>query len=247
MSRHAGPAADATWEYHAARQPRSMSALTIDDVTLDRDELVVAFTVDNSRERIDAVYFHPKWAELDGDRSTLTLFLMLDGALGEDGVERWLGTIDAADEPPANGVAFAAFTAAVDELARTATGQKFALLRGESDTGPILVTVNRALKRIDHLLDTTRLVVDLAIAGMPTNAEAEQLDALEDELAAQLGGLAVYIGRETRAGHRLLSWYMAEDSAARAIVERWAAAHADRQPQIAAIPDPTWEYAKRFA
>jgi Family of unknown function (DUF695) len=174
---------------------------------------------------------------------------ILDGEFGEDGVERWLGGVDVSDEPGESTIE--EFRAAVDELAQNANGKQFAVLRGENDDGePVFVTANLALKRIDHLLNTMHLAVDFEILdrnehGLPTAAEAEQLNALEDQLTAQFTD-AVYYGRETRPGRRTIHWYVPEDSAAQRIVEDFAKLHPDRKLQLMLARDPTWELTKRY-
>ncbi|HUJ57543.1 MAG TPA: DUF695 domain-containing protein [Kofleriaceae bacterium] len=250
--RDRGPSPDATWEYFAARQARPGSTLEINNVELDRNDLMVSFEVDPGRERIDATYFHPKFAKLSETTQATALYLLLDGALGEDGVERWLGHIEASAKKLEDAVAFREFTDALAELERTATGEQFVVMQGKTETGdPVFVTCNRALKRIDHILHTMHVAVDLAILdqsphGLTTPADAEQLNILEDELASSLGGLVVYFGRETRSGHRVMHWYAPEDSAAQGIIERWSKQRADRRPQVEWIRDPTWEFVKRY-
>ncbi|MEO6772784.1 MAG: DUF695 domain-containing protein [Kofleriaceae bacterium] len=250
--RHRGPSPDATWEYFAARQGVQVSKLTFGNVELDRDELMVSFEVDAGRERIDAIYYHPRFAELPEQRRTSALYILLDGALGEDAVERWLGRIEASPKSLASAVSFGQFRDALGQLERTATGDSFVVMQGTNDEGVrIVVTCNRSLKRIDHLLLTMHVAVDLAILdqtpdGMPTNAEAEVLNQLEDELIGALGGLAVYFGRVTTPGHRALHYYAAEDTGAKPLIERWAARHPERQPHVEWTRDPTWEFVKRF-
>jgi len=249
--RHRGPNPDETWEYFAARQGVQGSSITIDKVQLDRDELMVSFEIDTGRERIDATYFHPQFAKLSKKLQATALYLLLDGALGEDAVERWLGHIEATSKKRENAVPFSRFRDALSELERTATGEQFVLMQGETETGTVFITCNQSLKRIDHLLHTMHVAVDLVILdqnpqGLTTPADAEKLNELEDELAAALAGLAVYFGRETKPGHRVMHWYAAEDSAAKPIIERWAAQHSERDPHVDWIRDPTWEFVKRY-
>jgi hypothetical protein len=248
--RSMGPAPDDEWSYFPARQARRGFPIELEGVRLDPEELRAKFEVETSRERVHGSFFLPAFAKLEEDSRAMALFLLLDGEFGEDGVERWLGGIDVLDDAT-DTKPFAEFRAAVDELARTATGFQGAILQGETDIGePLFVMANLALKRIDHLLHTTHLAIEIAILdqnenGLPTNAEAEKLNAIEDELEQALTD-AVHFCRETRPGLRTMHWYVPEDSTARSVIERWSKEHADRKPEVMFAHDPTWEFVKRY-
>jgi len=250
--RHNSPPPDPTWEYYAARQARDLPRIKLHDVTLDRGELMGVIEVDKFRERINGTYFHPAFAKLAERQRMTALYLMLDGLFGEDGVERWLGAIKASEAPLESAVALPDFIAAVAELERTATGQQGAILEGKTKSGePLFVSCNTALKRIDHLLYTMHVAIDLAILdqnaqGLTTQTDAAVLDRIQDELEEALGERVVYFGRETRPGHRVIHWYAAEDGAVQGIIERWAQRHADRRPNVEWARDPTWKFVKRY-
>jgi hypothetical protein len=247
-----GPQADATWEYFAARQPTEGMTLTISGVSLQYKDLRVVFDVDVERERIDAQYIHPQFRRLAGAERETALYLLLADAFGEDGIDRWLGGIEALVAKPANALSFERLQAAFVELVANATSERFAIIEDADDTGsPILFTVNRALKRVDHVLFTVHAALDLAIldqnaVGLTTQADADVLNRLEDELTGVLGPHAVFFGRETRRGHRVLHWYVPEDGAGPAIIERWAKAHPDRAPALELVRDPAWEFVERL-
>ena len=245
-----GPPGDEEWSYFPARQPRRGCVLEFEDVRFDTADLRVQFEVEEARERVHGAYFHPGFSKVEKDARVVALFLMLDGELGEDGVERWLGSIDVLDTPE-DAVPFAEFRKAVDELARTANGEKFAVFEGEADGKPLFFSANLALKRIDHLLHTNHLAVTVAILdqnphGLPTNADAEQLNEIENQLTTALGNHAVYFGRETRPGRRVMHFYTPEDSAAQRIVGDWVKANPTRTPDVMFAHDPTWDFVKRF-
>ena len=67
-------------------------------------------------------------------RTTAT-FLALDGALGEDGVERWMGSVEAAADAPAGARPIAELRAATDALAKAATGEKLPCCAVRTVTG----------------------------------------------------------------------------------------------------------------
>jgi hypothetical protein len=248
-----GPAPDATWEYQPARRGGAIRAgmrLEIGGFAVELADFVATFEVDTSRERIDASYFHAAFAEMDENLRGTTTFLMLDGAFGEDGVERWLGSIEVLTAPPEGARPIGELQRAVEELSRTATGEKFAIMKGQDREGnPLFFTINQALKRIDHLLCSMHVAIDLALLapnehGLTTKEEAEQLNSLEDELSRALGSGAVYFGRETRRGRRVLHWYAPEDSPAASIIERWTATQRARDPKVSWQRDPSWRFAR---
>jgi hypothetical protein len=250
-----GPAADATFEYYAARQPNrdaESAVLTIDGATAALGELSFAVEEDGSTERIHVRAHHPAFATLeDEDLCARILFLGLDGLLGEDGVERWIGGVEVSRTPIEGAVPYLALRARVDELSRKATGFKGAILKGERDGRPIFITLNRALKRVDHLLLDMHVTVDVALLtptadGLTTSDEAATLNAMEDGLFAALGDHAVSIGRETCDGLRTLHLHVTEGGPARAIIDRWAARHAERAVSVETRMDPRWDVLRRW-
>ena len=247
-----GPAPDATWEYYPALQVNVAGALEIHDLRFEQDELVVSFEVDDTRERVHATFFHAHFPQMEEGARSRTGYLLVDQTFGEDNVERWFGGIEIAAERPEDARPIADLKAAVEELARSATGEKFAILRGQDDAGnPVFRTMNFAIKRIDHLLYTMHVAIDLAIVdpnphGLTTNEDAERLNAIEDALTAALGATAVYLGRETRRGRRVLHWYAPEDGPAAGVIERWSADHPARDVRVAWTRDVRWTAAREL-
>jgi hypothetical protein len=95
------------------------------------------------------------------------------------------------------------------------------------------------------------VAIDLAILdrnarGLTTEIDAARLNEIEGALMSSLGSLAVYFGRETRPGHRVIHFYTPEDSAAHSIVERWTLQYPERDPFAEWIRDPAWEFVKRY-
>jgi hypothetical protein len=249
----AAPPADETWEFHPARQPRPDTVLTLGGETFESDDVTATWELDGDRERLDVVLYHPGFAELAEDGRMTAVFLLLDGALGEDGVERWIGGVDAAIEPLEGAPPFPALRDAVAELAAHATGEQFSILRGEDAEGrPLFVTLNQAIKSIDHLLLDTHVEIDLALlapteVGLTTNEEAEALNRLEDALLAQLGAEGVvYIGRETRLGRRVIHLHVAGASPQLAAIEAWAPQQEERDIEVRVTHDPTWQILARW-
>lgn len=249
-----GPAADATWEFYGARQggaARSAMTMEIGGHEIKLDDFRVVFEVNELKERVDGRYYHPAFAAMAEQLRATTTYLVLDGMFGEDGVERWLGAIETQPDMAEEGVAMSELDVAVSKLSVRATGEQFAVLRGEVEGAPVFVMVNHALKRIDHLLACMHVTVDLKIleptdAGLTTNEEAPQLDAAEDALVEALGHAAVYYGRETRRGRRVIHFFAPEDGPAAAAFKRWAASHPSRDIEIEWTRDPAWTVQQRF-
>jgi hypothetical protein len=244
-----GPGADATWEFYASRQASRAGGqgLRIGGHDVDLDDFRYAVEEDESRETLDVRAHHPVFRAIADERlRRQILFIALDNLLGEDGVERWIGSIHGSIEPVSPAVAYTELPARIEQLASRATGERWAILKGEREGKPIFVTTNLALKRIDHLLLDMHLVVDLPLLeptehGLTTNEEADALNALEDELVASLGEHAVLAGRETCAGHRAIHLRVMEGGPARGLVERWAARHPERAATVDAKMDPRWD------
>ncbi len=248
--RSMAPPPDAEWSYFPARQARPASLeLEFAGVVLKASELEVRFEVDETHRKIHGLYWHPGFRGMTEEARGTALFLLLDGVLGEDGVERWLGAIEEAPSGPIQDAAsLGELLRAVGALSELPADDGFILYRGVSPRGEALfATVNAALKRIDHLLATHHLAIVLPIVdrdpqGMPTNAEASRLNDLEDALSPVLGD-AIYFGRETTPGRRTLHYFVREDAAAIAAAKKWALAHG---ATAHAVRDPHWELARRF-
>lgn len=252
------PPADGTWEYYPARQafpPGDGWSLGLQDpagTKIDFAAVRVGIEVDANRELVHVRFHHPALATLDEEQRARATILTLDKLLGEDGVERWVGGIEPHGEPLSDGQPLRALAEAVEALTRTATGERFMILQGKTSDGrPMVATVNLALKRVDHLLMDEHLTVTFPLLeptaqGVTTSGEAEVLNKLEDELMAALGHDAVYIGRETGQGRRVLHFHVAAAGPAEERTRRWAKQHGERRVSVSIEHDPRWEVLRRW-
>ncbi len=251
------PRPDGAWEYYPARQayPRAYWALELHDpagTKIDFSAVKVGFETNVDRELINVRFHHPALAKLDGNERARAAFLTLDNVLGEDGVERWVGAITASVDPIADGRPLDALLGAIEELKKTATGERFAILKGKTADGqPIVATVNLALKRLDHLLMDEHLTVTFPLSdptpqGLTTPEEAEVLNKLEDDLLAALGHDAVYIGRETGQRQRALHFHVAPGGSGEERTRNWAKQLRGRRAEIRAEHDPRWQVLRRW-
>lgn len=250
----ASPPADSTWEYFPSRPGRRTEMpLAIEGHQLLFSELSVTFEVDATRELLNVTCFHPTFGKMDDRLRMTATLLILDGAFGEDDVERWFGGIAASGVPLDGARPAAALQEAISTLAGSASGERFAILKGADREGrPIVATVNAALKRINHLSRDQHVVIRLALLdptpqGLTTQVEADDLNAMEDELGALAGSAAVYFGRETARGLRILHFFASDDPPLRQRWADWVARHPERQARVDWRADPQWEAKGRFA
>jgi Family of unknown function (DUF695) len=247
----AGPPADATWEFHPARRASRPANLSLTLGIAGREvclsHFLAAYRMDGARERLDASIFHPDFPNMEPELRMQCAFIVLDHALGEDGVERWIGAIDAPDEAPSGLEHLRDLLDAVDDLEASATGERFVSMQGESDGLPSLLLMNRALKRIDHPLCDMHVAVTLTLAtandlGLPDPGEAAALDAIEEELTSALDDAAVFAARETSRGRRTLHFFAPELGRAAGEIDAWAARHLQAHAiEVTWNRDPAWQ------
>jgi hypothetical protein len=95
----AAPEPDETWQFFPSRQPRPEMIVHIGKQAIVPAEVTLRFEVDRIRERIHIDLFHPNFVHFDEKTRCNAAFLLLDGALGEDDVERWIGEVQGAIAP----------------------------------------------------------------------------------------------------------------------------------------------------
>jgi hypothetical protein len=245
----AAPPADATWEYHAARQPGPLGTLRFGDLDIDLAEFRAIAGWDEGRERLDVKLWHPALAGAPQGARLRGAFLFLDNLLGEEGVERWIGEIDVLDDPT-GGRTPDELRAEVERRAAEATGESWVLATMEDGRDQAVCVLNLAVKPIDHPTCSSHLQVTVAL-GLEQLAGADEttaaLDAAEDALTEDLRPLGVaHLGRVTRRRERDMHWMVAEPDAAREVARAWATSHRDWSPRIEVRPDPRWDIRRRL-
>ena len=239
------PAPSAVWEYCGSRQRASdVSSLRLryDGIDVAFSEALLATDLDADRARIDTTVFHPAFSTLAPQHHLQVAFLLLDAILGEDDVERWIGTIDVAIDRPATGIPPAELAEAVDALAARSTGE-WALIQVP---GPQLhlARVMRPLHRVDFPLFDRHSAVQVVFSttsehGGPDDTAFAELSALEDELIEVLGAAGSLVLVETTPRRRTFHIYSdGEDQHVEDAVTRWAAR--SRQTTVVHSLDPAW-------
>ena len=148
--RDSGPPPDAEFEYHAGRLAPPNAAdfvLEVEGRRFAFADLRFAIELDEERAELDLVVEHPGFGALDEDTRAQVGYLALDSVLGEEEVERWIGSIRWSTEAPTATADVALLRAVIGELhARASSEQTWAVLRGRD----ALVVAARPLRPVDH-------------------------------------------------------------------------------------------------
>ena len=185
------PARDTVWEYFAARQPGPLGSLVLDGLTVDLTEFRAIVSWDEARARADVHLWHPSLQGAADDMRMRAAFLFLDNLLGEDDVERWIGSIDLLDAPT-GGRTPDELRAEMTRHAGEAPDDQWTL--GTIGDGEGIAVLNLTIKPIDHPECRFHLIVTMArgIEQLAHNPdETAEVDAAEDRLVEALGTAGV--------------------------------------------------------
>ena len=242
------PAPDESWEFHAARPAAPHPHLEVDGREFSPGDFRVAHVYDDGSERFHVTLYHPEFEGAQDAVRRQAAFLTLDQLLGEDEVERWLGTVEVATAPPGEAVPLDEFRGQMEERRTSATGHKFSLGHGLDHRGsPAVLMFNTALKQIDHLDHVFHLAVFFRLHaprpdGLPEAEEAEQLNEVEDRLLEGLGDNGLLIGRLTLAARREIHFYVRDAEAADQAIADWRTQADAWGANHSMEPDPTWSF-----
>ncbi|MFK8001039.1 MAG: DUF695 domain-containing protein [Polyangiales bacterium] len=244
------PSSSARWEYYPARQalPGEVQgqALKLAGTEILFADFRFAMDVDETRRLVHLRVTHPSFAKLSEELRGTATFLMLDNVLGEDGVERWLGgihidagpseTADTDVDPNGLRAMLAAWNSADAQIA---------ILEMQTNEGPVILAVDFGVKRLDHLLMDTHCAVIIRIetpteAGLVEDAEAAELNELEDRLFDSLGNMAIFLGRETGLGERVIHLHCDSTGRVPELIHKWGSQHPHRTIDLAVNHDPEW-------
>jgi hypothetical protein len=250
------PPADATWEYSPARRgsrKRLQQTLQLGPHAAELSLTRVRLELDDSRQLLRVGTFHPVFPAMTEQERGQFTFLVLDWALGEDEVERWLGTVEHLPSEPTDSLPIEALIETVEGLAGRRRKDTWAVLKGTGPGGaPLLALAIRPLKWIDSPLLDLHLEVSLPYqevnaADMPTNEALERLRAAQDELESELGSDSKLVAVDTSAKVRRLHLYAdSEDGDVLARVTDWVARYG-RGARLTTHPDPGWRQVRSYA
>jgi hypothetical protein len=241
----AAPPSDVLWEYHAARQPRPLNTTVIGNVTVDLEAFRAIAGWDATRERLDVRLWNPAFADAPEAVRRQVAFLFLDGLLGEEDVERWIGSIDLL-EAETGGRTPAELR---DEVGRRAAGATHDVWvvgeRRDRHGDRAVISANAALKRVDLPLAMHHLCVtiDRGLEELTDSPELEDLDAAEGRLVAALAAeRATFVGRVTDKRARRLHFVCEHPEPAKKTAHDWALDEPRFGPRVEIRSDPYWEF-----
>lgn len=242
-------APDDGWDYRAARHadPAMLTGkLQLDDYEFDLDYVRLGLRADARRARVDVAAYHPDFLFVSEETGLALTERVLDWALGEDDVARWIGNVSAVSEEPMDALSADVLPAVVEQV--SAPFAEPAWLTGEGRT-PLghaaRFSLRFPLHRQDYPLCDLYVQVTLPYAHanpdrLPVEPSASALRDFEGSIES-LGASAVLAAQETGDGRRVLHLYADSESGAVATLDQLAAAWTEGRAKVASQPDPRWE------
>jgi hypothetical protein len=245
--RRAGPAADKTWEYASSKQadPGALSnSLEFGDHRIELDQVEFDLEVDDAARRVHVRSFHPAFREMPHDVRGQITFLLLDWLIGEDDVERWIGSVEFPDARPMGARPARELEAAVRQLADAREPDSWAIAQLTDRRGAAVVARFRTdVRWIDQPTYDVHHTVVLAYPkeanGMPKPGTTAALDELEDGLERAISGRGIVLAHETGAGVRTVHLYT--DSEDQNATEAVRAAARVVRAKVNSESDPQWQ------
>ena len=196
-----------------------------------------------TRQRLDVHLWHPATADAPQGVAVQAAYLFLDNLLGEDDVERWVGTIDLLDAPT-NGRTPDELRAEVAR--RAAAGSEASWTLAEVTGGDVgIVLANTALKPIDYPFHAYHVLVtvDRGLEQLSRSPELQELDTAEDRLVDSMTTAgAVYAGHITDRRRRRIHFMAVDAERAKGIAGEWAGIESRFGPKVEVKSDPGWEF-----
>jgi hypothetical protein len=216
---------------------------------LDLAHIRYGVTVNQQDRQVDVACYHPAFASLPENIQGQITFLTLDWAIGEEGVEIWLGEITWTGIEPTNPKTPADLRQAVDTVA---SGEdSWVLMQGQRDGTPLLATAASPLRparwpRFD-LHVPIRLPYQRYNAGqLPVDDSLAALRRFEDELSAAIGTNGTLVAHETGGRQRTLHFYIDSQTNARAELESRLSQWREGRASANARPDATFEHVRHL-
>ncbi|MCO5991966.1 DUF695 domain-containing protein [Actinoallomurus rhizosphaericola] len=242
-------APDDGWEYRPARaaDPAMLEGkLQLEEHEFDLSYVRLGLRADTRRARVDVTAYHPDFLFVPEETQLTLTYRVLDWALGEDDVARWIGNVVAVAEEPMDALPPSMLSAVVEQIA--APFREPAWLTGEGRT-PLghaaRVAVRFPLHRQDHPLCDLYVSVALPYAHanpdrLPVEPSASALRDFEKAIEA-MGRRVVLAAYESGDGRRVFHLYADPDSGAVAELDQLAAGWSEGRAKVSSQPDPAWQ------
>jgi hypothetical protein len=241
-------APDDGWKYLAAR-PADPAMLTgklqLEDHEFDLDYVRLGLRADSARARVDIVSYHPDFLFVADETRLALTHRVLDWALGEDDVARWVGEVTTAENEPMDALPASMLPPVVEQISAPFTEPAWLVGEGRTPLGHAArVAVRFPLHRQDYPLCDQYVSVTLPYASanpdrLPVEPSASALRRFEESVEA-LGARAVLAAHETGDGRRVLHLYADPSSGAVAELDQLAAAWGEGRAKVTSQPDPAW-------
>jgi hypothetical protein len=245
------PPPDRTWSYADFRQPTAGFADTTLELGGVRFRLGdVKVSAESSGAALDVRVHHAALASLPEAARIQVAFLVLDGCLGEETVETWIGEVGADPDDPAR----ARSVVELPDLVREHRAQwvddegepVWALLQAQTPRGPLIASVRQPLRAAVAPLLDAHVVVTLSYSdrtevGFPGPEALASLRALEDHVTERLGDAALLVAHETCAGRRTWHLYAEHGSPVPDMVQAAVGGWTQGKARVEMRPDPGWK------
>jgi hypothetical protein len=243
----AAPGGDG-WTFYPARQAnpeRLGEKLSLGDHEFDLDYVRLGMRADAARARVHISAYHPDFLFVADGAQLQVAYHVLDWALGEDDVARWIGEVAIATEPPMDALAPDMLGMVVEQIAEPFREPAWLSGEGRTPRGhPAQIGVRYPLHRQDYPLCDVHVAVSVPYAGsnpdrLPVAPSSDALRAFEQKLTV-LGDRAVLAARETGDGLRVFHLYADPDSGVVGELDQLAADWQEGRAKVASTPDPGW-------
>ncbi|MFF5259149.1 DUF695 domain-containing protein [Actinomadura viridis] len=241
-------AAAGGWRFHPARQADHEMLehkLVLGDHEFDLDYVKLGMRADTARARVDISAYHPDFLFVSEEQRVQVAMHVLDWAMGEDDVARWIGEVTIATEPPVDALPPAMLPAVVEQIAEPFEEPAWLTGEGRTPRGhPARLGARFPLHRQDYPLCDLHVAISVPYAHsnpdrLPVEPSAGALRKFEKKLSS-LGDRAVLAVRETGDGLRVFHLYADPDSGVIAELDQLAASWSEGKAKVASTSDPGW-------
>ncbi|RAY12357.1 DUF695 domain-containing protein [Actinomadura craniellae] len=236
------------WTFHSARQadPEMLGQrLSLEDHEFDLEYVRLGMRADPGRARIDVTAYHPDFLFVAEEARLQVAYHVLDWALGEDDVARWIGEVTTVTEAPIDALPPAMLPAVAGQVSEPFREPSWLSGEGRTPRGhPARLGARFPLHRQDYPLCDLHVAVSVPYAHsnpdrLPVEPSASALRKFEKRLT-QLGGRAVLAFRETGDGLRVFHLYADPDSGVVGELDQLAAGWSEGKAKVSSTPDPGW-------